>query len=240
MTPVFYNDLTIQTLTPTSDIIVWYARIPDIVHQALNQDTLNRLKAPASSLFHADNFSLSFLSRDEIHTLNGFKALKKQLEWMSGRYLIKQMIQDIFFKEAALEQITLSYLDQGAPFLTDYPDIPVSLSHSNDYTAAACSRNRARTFGIDIEKITKTPDIHFLKTAFTQYEIMSLENDAGKIFKQWTLKEAYLKYIKKGFNESLHNVEIIGNTIRHNRKPIDLTVFSTLIDSDYVLSLVAD
>lgn len=240
MTPAFHNGLTIHTLMPTPDIIIWYAGIPDIIHSVLNPDTFKRLKTPVSSQFEHHGFTQTFLTDKEILTINSFKALKKQIEWMCGRYLIKRMIQNIFLKNVPLDRITLSYLDLGAPFLTDYPHIPVSLSHSNDYTAAACSRNSAKTFGIDIEKITKKPDIYFLRTAFTENEILNLKDDAVEIFKQWTLKEAYLKYIKKGFNESLHNVEIIGRTIRHNLRPIDLNLFSTLIDPDYVLSLVSD
>lgn len=150
------------------------------------------------------------------------------------------MIQDIFFKDSSLDQITLSYLEQGAPYLSNHPDIPVSLSHSNNYTAAACCKDKGKTIGIDIEKITKKPDANFLKMAFTKTEILNLEDDAVRIFKNWTIKEAYLKYIKKGFNESLHSVEVINNKILHNNKKIDVEVYSTFINDDYVLSLVSD
>ena len=152
------------------------------------------------------------------------------------------MIHHFFLENLSLDQITLSYLEQGAPFLTNYPDIPVSLSHSNDYTAVACCKNKNQTIGIYIEKITKMPDANFMKIAFTQNEILNLKDDTGSIpiFKNWTIKEAYLKYIKKGFNESLHRVEVINNEIRHNKKKINVDVYSTIIDGDYVLSLVSD
>ncbi len=190
-------------------------------------------------VFDKEDFRQSFLNSDEINTINGFKALKKQLEWISGRYLIKLMIQYNFSLHLPLNQITISYLDEGAPFLTHDPDIPVSLSHSNNYTAAAFCRNKTKTIGIDIEKIAKKPDIWFLKTAFTQNEIIHLEDNADSIFKNWTIKEAYLKQIKKGFNESLHKVEVIDKEIWHNKKQINIDVYSTFID-DYVLSLVSD
>ncbi|MBU1583732.1 MAG: 4'-phosphopantetheinyl transferase superfamily protein, partial [Proteobacteria bacterium] len=184
-------------------------------------------------------FIKPFFNDDEIKTINSFKALKKQIEWISGRFLIKQMMHHFFLTDTPLDQITFSYLEQGAPFLTKHPDIPVSLSHSNDYTAAACAMDKKQTIGIDIEKIAKKPDGFFLKTAFTQNEIMRLKDDAKDIFKHWTIKEAYLKYIKKGFNESLHKVEVIDNTILHNNKKVIVEVVSIFID-DYVLSLVSD
>ena len=114
------------------------------------------------------------------------------------------------------------------------------MSHSNDYTAAACCKDKGETIGVDIEKITKAPDSFFMKTAFTQNEILNLKNQAALIFKNWTIKEAYLKYIKKGFNESLQKVEVINNEIFHNNNKINVNVFSTFIDTDYVLSLVSD
>jgi 4'-phosphopantetheinyl transferase len=193
-----------------------------------------------NEIFQKDNFIKPFFSDEEINTINSFKALKKQIEWISGRYLIKLMIQHFFCQNLSLDQITLSYLDEGAPFLTNQPDIPISLSHSNDYTAAACCKNKGQTIGIDIEKISKKPDTWFLKTAFTGNEILNLKDSAVEIFKHWTIKEAYLKYIKKGFNESLHRVEVINNEIWHNNNKIDVSIASTFIHNDYVLSLVSD
>jgi len=193
-----------------------------------------------NEIFKKEDFVESFFSEGEISTINGFKALKKQLEWICGRILIKQMIQHIFLKNTPLEQICLSYQALGAPFVTDHPDIPVSLSHSNDYTVAACSLDKKQTLGIDIEKIAKKTDIFFLKTAFTQDEILYLKDDAGAIFNNWTIKEAYLKYIKKGFNESLHRVEVINNEIFHNKKKINVDIYSQRIDTAYILSLVSD
>ncbi len=235
-----HNGIKTHLLELNSGIIIWYARIPDIIHSVLSKDKTDRLTTPQSQSFQKHDFTKIFLSHEERITINGFKALKKQTEWMSGRYLIKSMIQATFLKRIPLDQITLSYLDQGAPFLPDHADIPVSLSHSNDYTVVACSKNKNQTFGIDIEKIAQKPDNHFLKTAFTQTELTHLKKDAFEIFKHWTLKEAYLKYIKKGFNESLHNVEVINSEIWHNNKKAMVNVMSTGIDSNYILSVVSD
>ncbi|MCD4719860.1 MAG: 4'-phosphopantetheinyl transferase superfamily protein [Desulfobacula sp.] len=242
MTCTFQNKIRINTLSPKPGITIWYSRIPNIIHSIFSKGTYHNFRSMVNEIFQKDDFIEPFLSDEEINTINNFKALKKQMEWISGRYLIKRMTQYFFFKNSCLDQITLSYLEQGAPFLTNHPDIPVSLSHSNDYTAAACCKNKNQTIGLDIEKITKKPDDNFMKIAFTQNEILNLKNDAGPvpIFKNWTIKEAYLKYIKKGFNESLHRVEVINNEIRHNKKKTNVDVYSTFIDDDYVLSLVSD
>ena len=239
MASILKNEICINTLSPKPGITIWYSKIPEIIHSIFSKDTYHNFRPMVNEIFKKKDFIEVFLNNEEINTINNFKALKKQIEWICGRYIIKRMIQHVFFQGSSLDQITLSYLEQGAPFLTDYPDIPVSLSHSNDYTAAACCKNKEQTIGIDIEKITKKPDIYFIRTAFTQNEILNLKDDAAQIIKNWTIKEAYLKFIKKGFNESLHRVEVIDNEILHNKKKINVDVCSTFIDNDYVLSLVS-
>jgi 4'-phosphopantetheinyl transferase len=235
----FKNNLPIHTLSSIPGVVIWYCRIPMILQSILSDGRPSHFKPPRNERFDKNGFTQPIFNQDEIDTINGFKALKKQIEWISGRYLIKRMMQHLFLKDTCLDAITLSYLDEGAPFLTHHPDIPVSLSHSNDYTAVACSKNKQQTIGIDIEKIAKKPDVYFLKTAFTHDEILNLTDDAAQIFKNWTIKEAYLKYIKRGFNESLHRVEVINNEIRHNDTTVDVAISSTFFDG-YVVSLVSD
>ncbi len=197
-------------------------------------------KPLVNELFKKTDFAQPFFNAQEIKTANGFKAFKKQLEWLSGRYMIKQLIHSQFLPDLSLEQISIGTLEEGAPFVTALPDLPVSLSHSYDFTAAAACEDRSRTIGLDIEKIRKKPDAGFIKTAFTQKEIRQMPDTAESIFRHWTIKEAFLKYIKRGFNESLHKVEVIDNTILHHGKKMDLTIQSLKIADDYILSLVCD
>jgi len=238
MVSIPQNKLLVNTLSPKPGITIWYCKIPDITDSILSTPVQKNFRTVMDKLFQKNNFIKPFFNDEEISAINSFKALKKQIEWISGRVLIKQMLHYFFLKTIPLDQITLSYLEQGAPFVTQRPYIPISLSHSNDYTTAACCKDKGQIIGIDIEKIAKKPDIFFLKTAFTHNEISHLENNTDQIFKNWTIKEAYLKYIKKGFNESLHSVEVINDEIWHNKKKISVDVYSTFID-DYVLSLVS-
>ncbi len=239
MLPPIQNELCINTLSPKPGITIWYSRIPDIIDLILCNGNYHNFRPMVNEIFQKDNFIRPFLSEAELHSVNGFKALKKQMEWICGRYLVKQMVAHFFLKDTPLDQITLSYLDEGAPFVSSRPRIPVSLSHSNDYTAAACNFDTIHPIGIDIEKIAQMPDPYFLNTAFTQNELTTLEKNAPSVFKNWTIKEAYLKYIKKGFNESLHKVEVIHDEIFHHHIKAHVEIFSHTIASGYILSLVS-
>jgi len=58
-------------------------------------------------------------------------------------------------------------------------------------------------------------------------------------FKSWTAKEAYLKYIKKGFHESLKQVEVINGRIYHHHRIVpDVALFSGRVNNEYSLSLI--
>jgi 4'-phosphopantetheinyl transferase len=240
MTSIFQNNLKINTFFPKPELVIWYVKISRIMQSILYKKSLPDSKLKKNRFFGKDDFSKSFLNHDELKILNGFKALKKQIEWISGRYLTKLMIQYNFYPVLPLDEINLSYLDEGAPFLNHDPGLPFSISHSNEYTATACCKKRTKIIGVDVEKITEKPNAGFLKTAFTKNEILHLEDNAVSIFKNWTIKEAYLKYIKKGFNENLYNVEVIDNKIWHNQTKINVDIYSTMINENYILSLVSN
>ncbi|ACN16275.1 putative phosphopantetheinyl transferase [Desulforapulum autotrophicum HRM2] len=188
--------------------------------------------------FKPDWFSRDFLSMGEIDTINRFKSLKKQIEWMAGRFLVKIMVEQTFDTPVALTEITIDHQDQGAPFLRGYPDLRISISHSGDYAGVALTIQTDMDMGVDIEQIGKAPDPGFMRLAFTQREIQAMETTPRKIFTHWTVKEAFLKLIKKGFNQSLHQVEIIGNTILFKGEKTPVTVVSRPLGTNYAISVV--
>lgn len=234
------NKINVHTLSPQTSVNIWYCSIPQIIESIVCKGRYHNFQPMVNEIFQKDDFIKPFFSLDEINKINGFKALKKQIEWISGRFLIKHMVQHVFAPKTPVENITISYLEEGAPYIAQFPDIPLSLSHAHDFTIAAFCTNPVKTIGIDIEKISGKPDNAFLNTAFTQNEIKHLQTDPESIFKNWTIKEAYLKYIKKGFNESLHTVEVINNDVYHYGEKTHVDVYSTRINNNYIVSLVSD
>jgi 4'-phosphopantetheinyl transferase len=235
------KNVTIYSLSPKPGVDIWYCNISDIIALIFSHGNYHNFRTMGNKLFTPESFTVSFLSDGEIKTVNRYKSLKKQVEWISGRFLIKQMVMDIFdLKSLEQPDLTIAYHDQGAPFLPEFPDTCISLSHSGNMTAAAISSIPNQKIGLDIETIEKKPDVYFLKTAFTAKEIAGLNDTADSIFKHWTRKEAFLKYIQKGFNESLHHVEVLGEDIFYNKQKAPVFVYSLFIDSKVILSLVSD
>ena len=81
---------------------------------------------------------------------------------------------------------------------------------------------------------------HVSRVAFTPREVAELEGAPDtEWYRRWTLKEAYLKYIAKGFHESLKKVEILNCGICHNGEAVQGIAWDTLDFHDgYQLSVV--
>ncbi len=229
---------------PTPEIQIQVLKIPDLIQFLLHRPLGKDYKTQRPVIFGKTDFNQEFLSDEELTMLNGFKAMKKQIEWLCGRFAIKFLVKETLKKSreltGKLTDIRIEYRKQGAPFLPSCPDHCISLSHSGLYTAAAVTQSPGLTMGIDLEEIGKQPDKSFMKTAFTEREIQAMDESPFETFRHWTLKEAYLKYIRLGFNESLHHVEIIKNKVLYRGRAQNLTCWSRELDHAYVLSMVSD
>ena len=276
-------------IKPGPGIEIRYSHISDLTNFVLSEKkySSNFNKVQRGVFFKQNDFIPEFFSHEELKTINGFKAFKKQIEWMSGRCLIKYIVLNFLIHSTSLlhfeldfndtsidineinknpsiaylknnqindqirlNDIIISHHGEGAPFLKNWPFLKISISHSGKYAAAALCMIRNKEIGLDIEKIGEMPDSSFMKIAFTEQEIADMqhypENNLKcpeEIFKKWTIKEAFLKYIQKGFNESLHRVEILEDHIFHNGKKVDVSIFSTIIGNHtrdmYSLSIVS-
>ncbi|WDP92483.1 MAG: 4'-phosphopantetheinyl transferase superfamily protein [Desulfobacter sp.] len=211
-------------------------QIPELIRDLSAAFIPEAYQAMRPLQFDKAAFTCAFLTPEELARLNEFKALKKQVEWFCGRYSAKSLAKEILMPEQAENQITIAYMEEGAPYLTEFPRHCLSLSHSGIYTAAALAEIPDMPMGIDLEKMGPRPGSAFMKTAFTQKEIRQMGNSSHALFTAWTLKEAYLKYIRKGFNESLHQVEVLGGRIFHGGRAQDLDCRTWELDGGYLLS----
>ena len=70
---------------------------------------------------------------------------------------------------------------------------------------------------VDLEKVDEGRMPHVARVAFSQAEIDELTGSSdAEWYRRWTMKEAFLKYIGKGFHENLKRVEILNRGICHN------------------------
>ena len=238
MTHLDTNQIVKTRVSPHKHIVVQRMRISDITNAILCGGIRPDFQTMAGRMFDPRIFKIVFLSDDELIQVNRFKAVKKQIEWLCGRFAVKTLAKDALDLDIPLEKIRIAYREKGAPYLAQFPQVPISLSHSGNYTAAAISLDPGIGLGIDIEKIGDMPAPSFMNTAFTKQEILHMPAAASTVFANWTLKEAFLKYLGLGFNESLHHVAVIDAQIFHYGKKQPVSTWQTVIDGRYALGLV--
>ena len=198
-----------------------FVAIPLLLERTLIPSIASTYRTAPPRAFEPQEFRERFLGADEMATLNGFKALKKQVEWMAGRYAAKQLAKAFLRHRPPLDQVRVAYRAKGAPYFIDDSSLCLSISHSGDYAAAGMGLTPSCALGLDLELIRPESRPTLLKTAFTAREAAILRPlDDAALFQHWTAKEAYLKYIGMGFHESLKRVEIIDGAIFHDGYPV--------------------
>ncbi|MBP7497258.1 MAG: 4'-phosphopantetheinyl transferase superfamily protein [Bacteroidales bacterium] len=189
--------------------------------------------------FSENDFLKLHFIKEDISCINNFKTFKKQIDWIAGKLAAKLLINHKEKIGFNLKDISVSYKKGGAPYFSAYSNYNLSISHSGDLAVAVISDNN---IGIDIEKIEGAKSSEFINIAFSDNEIKALQTKyVTDFYVNWCIKEAYLKYIEKGFDENLKNIEILGNFVFHNNNKVDnLNIKTTIINSNYALALVTN
>ena len=203
--------------------------MPDI-----DPDSFRRTK----NIFFKSTGPLAFyFTQDDFERINRFKVLKKQVEWMAGKAAVKRLAAlSCGVKENTL---TIKAEEGGAPYLADFPNLPVSISHSGQFAVAA-SGTAAIDVAVDIEKVEKDRMKSIGRVAFSKRELEELKDKSDEDhYLWWTVKEAYLKIIGRGFAEGLKKVEFLSGHIFHHEQKVEaITINSKIIHDDYAFTLI--
>ncbi len=149
------NSVKPISLSNESEINLWFCEISLILKTLFCEEKyfgfVNDNIMVRNQVFKKDDFLETFLLESELSTLNKFKSLKKQIEWVTGRFLLKNCLLLISDNIGTLENILIAYEEEGAPYLPDFPRIKISLSHSGNYVAVGICTKAENDIGIKHE-----------------------------------------------------------------------------------------
>ncbi len=144
--------------------------------------------------FFLDLMNLSNEETKHLEVITGYR----RVEWLAGRYLLKQNVREISNGICAID-------DAGKPFLED-TDLQFSLSHSNGRVALLLSKKQV---GVDIQRIQPkiTRIAHkFISEAEWKSVTPDFEIEAMHIL--WGAKEALYKAYGKRQLEFIDHILI--------------------------------
>ena len=228
-----------QLAEDAADIHICLIGLTDMMRRYFPSVSVTHYQTLPGQELTPDAGRVDFLNRSDISQLNGFKSLKKQVEWIGGRYALKTLAVAVLPGAGRPEQVGVACEARGASYLVDRAEISVSISHAGDYAAAGICLAAGKRMGLDIESMTGNGLEDVKRVAFTEREAAAAGDSREQAFRIWTRKEAYLKFIKSGFGESLKRVDVSGTDIRHGGLPVNgLSIQTLKLAEHYLLSVV--
>ncbi len=175
-------------------------------------------------VFGKDKNVWGVFSEVERTIINKYENPKKRIQWMAGRYAGKMATKKFFAKgdntdiaNIDVAKISIKNGLNSAPFIEEYPQLNISISHSYPYCLTLVSRNR---IGVDIENTISLFE-PMLKLYYTINEIneinklSQLNNNNDKSEADflatlyWTRKEAISKLQKVGMNMDFSKIDTV-------------------------------
>lgn len=173
------------------------------------------------------------------------KAEKYRLYYDSVRSVYAEVLLKYALKLKCEKKsiYNIAYNEYGKPYLQGENKFFFNISHSGDWAIIAFGSSQV---GVDIEKIDVN-NISYLADAFTEDEktYVNTQDKAQQIkniFRLWTLKESYVKYLGTGMFTDLADFTV-DLSIGKVRNTSDGAVIkgihfnSAIIDTEYYLSV---
>ncbi|MDE6203846.1 MAG: 4'-phosphopantetheinyl transferase superfamily protein, partial [Lachnospiraceae bacterium] len=156
---------------------------------------------------------LERVEKERQKRIAGMKDEKSRMHsLMAGSLLYYVLCERLGVPVGKTGPFSVAYGQGGKPYLTEYPDIHYSLSHSGEYVCCALGDIPV---GVDIQKVTE-----FRKGIagrfFTMEDNRRLDLCRGRekkelFFRMWSIKESYVKLTGKGLSGGLSGFEIDWN-----------------------------
>ena len=142
------------------------------------------------------------------------KQMSDKIRAVGAGVLLKMALEEYGLKENDLEY---QFLENGKPYIKDYPEISFSLAHSGERVMCVTA---GFDIGCDVERVRERTGINrgIAKRFFTDSEnrileeaISKSEKDFNELFyKIWTHKESYIKYTGEGLKCPMDSFSVIG------------------------------
>lgn len=135
---------------------------------------------------------------------------------------IQKLIAHHIHDESGADAILVQRSELGKPYLPQYPDIHLSVSHSGSWFVCAVS---SQPVGVDLQEHTplrdETPEYaaqRYCKIAQRFFHKLEadfiLENPQEHFFAVWSAKESYVKFTGRGMDDTYSDFCVVNEGLR--------------------------
>jgi 4'-phosphopantetheinyl transferase len=190
------------------------------------------------------------LSDEELERSKRLKVIEKQEQFIISRGILRLILASYLDLDPTAINIQLT--PDGKPFL-ERSDLTFNLSHSGNTLLLGVNKNLS--LGIDIQRIYAISNLEtIIENYFSENEKNYLKSRPADLlrdhfFSIWTAKEAYLKAIGKGFQESPTEISTLPDEstsnflLNSNNKGVisqDWTITSINLDQNYKAAIAVN
>jgi 4'-phosphopantetheinyl transferase len=185
------------------------------------------------------------LTARELKIYEEFKVEKRRREWLGGRFALKQLAMNFFTFDMQHMEVRNSPAGKPVLMVPGGTHLPVSITHSGDYAAAAIGLT-GDNIGIDMELIENRGK-EWARMCFHKDEISS--GAAFFLTELWAKKEAVLKFLGTGLSLDMKDLRFIGGRLMLYGKALDIwaqigspniQVDASDLDGGYKLAVAAE
>ncbi len=173
-----------------------------------------------------------YIYNEKKKKIDKLKKETDKLVSILGEYLLAQLLKKYY--NIDYKKVKFNYNKNGKPFISNY-NIFFNISHSHNFAACIISDNEC---GIDIE-LVRPVNLNIINTFTNSNEKeYILNNNADvyyRLFKIFTLKEAYLKMMGSKIT-NIKNIKFIINS--NDIKCLDNNIiFFSKLDNNIIISI---
>lgn len=221
---------------------IYYASlsIPDYIERSMKEYIPSDFRTARAINFAECEPVLRFCTAAELERVAAARSLKRQVEWLCGRVILKNLLRSVMFPGLNFHDIVVGYDVSGKPCIKGHKNISVSVTHSGDVAMAALHVVPGKRIGIDVERTGGIDVDAVLSVAFSPEERDIYNKKSVKeIISAFTMKEAYLKVTGQGFHEVITRVAVkTGNIFYNGLEVKELGAVTKDYNEEYVFSII--
>jgi phosphopantetheinyl transferase len=164
------------------------------------------------------------LSETERAFCGGLGGPKRRTEFVAGRIAARRCLEQMpVFSGRPLSSVTINRKASGAPAVSGFPEVHLSISHAGEYAVAAAA---SFPVGIDLEADEPRPEC-LLKYFFSIKEQRLIAtalpaHRSGIANRLWTRKEAAVKAVGTGGLNGFKALDCTDDAVMVSMQPLDL------------------